>query len=493
MKNLFAFCLLFPLVAHSTSAQERLGLKIDNYAGVNGLYLNPASGTHLPYSWDLNIVSAEQFADNNYGFIRNANLGRVLRNTDNIVVATGLGNESDIPAGALIADYKTGENRYYAQNNTQVMGPSFLYNLNNEHSFGLMTAFRAVGGTRSLPGILGYREFDAEEINDEFLVKPFKMAGAAWSEIALNYGYNTGENLSFGVNAKYLMGYEGAYFNSYNETGLTKQNGNEIDFQAGDAEFGVTTTYLENQEFTGIKKNGGGFSLDLGMNYTIKRGYDDGYLVKLGVSLLDLGYLRFNNNAEVHRFDNITPYSLDLDAYQSLTEYQDFLELANNDVYSADESLQGNNFSIALPTALSIQADYAVTNSFFVNGTIVQHIPLGQNRLARTDILAITPRFERRWFGAMLPISILNYDQVHVGLSLRLGWITIGSENLGSLVGQSNFTGSDLYFALKVNPIQLRKRERNRRPRNKKNRGGWKPVDKRGVSKRGRGRVKCYF
>lgn len=481
MKNLLAFFLLLSLSTNFLLAQDRLGLRIDNYAGVNGLYLNPASGTHLPYSWDLNIISAEQFTDNNYGFIRNANLGKALSNADNIVWATSYDNESQIPAGALVADYKTGENRYYAQNNTQIMGPSFLYNLNNQHSFGVITAFRAVGGSRSIPGILGYREFDTEELNDEFLVKPFKMAGAAWSEIALHYGYNTGENLSFGVNAKYLMGYEGFYFNSYNETGLVKRNGNEIDFQAGDAEFGLTNTYVNDQEFNGLKRNGAGFSLDLGMNYTIEKDYDDGYLLKLGVSILDLGAIRFNKNSEVHRFNKIAPYSLDLDAYQGLTEYQDFLDLANNDVYGADQSIRGNSFAVALPTALSVQADYSITNNFFVNATIIQHIPSGYNRIVRTDILAVTPRFESRWFGAMLPISVLNYDQVHVGLSLRLGWITIGSENLGSLVGRSNFTGSDLYVALKVNPIKLRERDR-----------GWKPNNKRGVSRRGRGKVKCY-
>lgn len=481
MKNhLVIFLTLF--ISLQLYSQDRMGLRIENYSGVNGLYLNPASGTLLPYSWDLNIISIEQFTDNNYGHIRNANLFKLAKNENEILSATSFANESQIPRNLMVADYNTGDDIYYAQNNTQIMGPSFLFHIKNEHSIGLMTSFRAVGGTRELPQILGYREFDAEDLDEDFLVKPFKIAGAAWSEIGLHYGYNTGNNLSFGVNLKYLMGYEGFYFNSYNKTGLTKRNDNEIDFIAGDAEFGITNIYATEQEFNGIKQNGGGVSLDLGAIYTIERNYDDGYILKLGVSLLDLGYLNFNQNAETHRFNNINPYTLDLDDYEALTEYQDFINLANDDVYGANQSYQGNDFTLALPAALSLQADYAVTNNFFVNAVIIQHIPLGENRISRTDFLALTPRVEYRWFGAMLPVSLLNYDQVHVGLAVRLGWLTIGSENLGSLVGSSNFSGTDFYFALKVNPFKLRERDRK-----------WKPDNKRGVTKAKRGRVKCYF
>ncbi len=484
MKNLLAILLLLS-IGNLAISQDRIGLRIENYSGVNGLYLNPSSGTHLPYSWDLNIISLEQFTDNNYAFVRNANLGQVLRNSDNIVLVSTVENENQIPADALVADYNTGDDVYYAQNNTQIMGPSFLFNLNNQHSFGIMTAVRAAGGTRDLPGILGYREFDSEELDDEFLVKPFKMAGAAWSEIGLHYGYNNGYNLSFGVNAKYLMGYEGFYMNSYRTTGLVKRPDNEIEFLTGDVEFGLTNTYVEDQEFNGIKRNGGGISLDIGATYLVERAYDDGYVLKIGASILDLGYINFNQNAEQHRFSNIdlnTATNIDLDDYFALTEYQDFIDLANSDVYGSNQSAQGNGFTLMLPTALSIQADYSITPNVFINGLIIQHVPLGRNRIVRTDVLAITPRFESRWFGAMLPVSMLNYDQVHVGLALRLGWITIGSENLASLMGSSNFTGSDLYFALKVNPFKLRERD-----------GKWKSQDKRGVRKRGNGKVKCYY
>ena len=50
---------------------------------------------------------------------------------------------------------------------------------------------------------------------------------------------------------------------------------------------------------------------------------------------------------------------------------------------------------------------------------------------------------------------MIIYEEFNVGASVRLGFITIGSENLGSIFKKSDFTGSDIYFALKVNPFNI--------------------------------------
>ncbi len=466
-------------------AQERLGLKLDNYSGVNALALNPALGTSLPYSWDVNIVAVGIFADNNYGFIENSSVLSLLKNQPTIEVATDFDDENPIPSDATIANYYSQKNKYYAQGDLYLMGPSFLFQIKNKHSFGLTSAFRAAGGSKNLPGVLGYYEFEEYPKEDELTVAPFKLAMATWSEIGLHYGYQTDNNLAFGITAKYLNGYEGAYLNNYNKTGVIKYNNNEIEFLEANVGLGSTTTYLQDQEFNGLQKNGSGLAIDLGVSYFIEKNDGEGYQLKLGASILDLGFIDFNKNVENHEFNNVNLFSFNLENYQEIESYDQFISLANQDVYGTNgTSFTPGGFKIVLPTALSLQADYAFTKNFFANATLVQNIPIGKNRIARTDVLAITPRFESRWIGAMLPINIINYDQVHVGLSLRLAYLTIGSENLASLFGQSNkFTGSDFYMALKVNPFSIKIK------RDKK----WKSSNARAVKKRGRSKVKCYF
>lgn len=70
-------------------------------------------------------------------------------------------------------------------------------------------------------------------------------------------------------------------------------------------------------------------------------------------------------------------------------------------------------------------------------------------------ILVVTPRFESRWWGASLPLSILNYEQVRIGLAARLAFLTIGTDHLLSFVGQKKLSGTDFYLSLKINAFNL--------------------------------------
>ena len=106
-----------------------------------------------------------------------------------------------------------------------------------------------------------------------------------------------------------------------------------------------------------------------------------------------------------------------------------------------------------LPTALSLQVDYNINGDFYLGSALVQSIPLGNFKVGRANVFALSPRFERKWFGASLPISIYNWDQVRVGLSARLGFLTLGSDHIGSIFTNSDLSGTDFYMALKIFPF----------------------------------------
>lgn len=71
-----------------------------------------------------------------------------------------------------------------------------------------------------------------------------------------------------------------------------------------------------------------------------------------------------------------------------------------------------------------------------------------------------------------------NWQDLRVGLSLKLGFLYLGTDNLESPLGQSKLTGTDYYLALKVNPFTLNVGNGTKR--------GKKPL--RGK----RGAIKCY-
>ena len=106
-----------------------------------------------------------------------------------------------------------------------------------------------------------------------------------------------------------------------------------------------------------------------------------------------------------------------------------------------------------LPSAASLQLDYAITQKILVNATIVQGIPIGRNGGRRVNLLGLTPRFESRWLGVAIPITYYNFDQLRYGLAGRFGPFFMGTDDLGNLVSKSDLNGADFYFGIKINPI----------------------------------------
>lgn len=444
-------------LASNLFTQEQLGLRGESYSGVNSLLLNPANGPSSSFSWDVNVASAGIFFESNYGYLQNTNVPEILRLLPEVAFAADFNSERDFPENTLIADYYDNGRRKFVSAQTDIMGPSFMINLESGHSFGLFTRFRSAVSSQNIPGELNYYFFDRTPTGQEINVDPFSVAAMAWSEVGINYAVHMPTdvgNLDVGVSIKFLQGYEGFYFDSKKSFGLTQLGGDSLNFNLPDFALGFTNTNATG-EYNGLTRNGGGIGIDLGMVYTID-GDHDLYLWKFGASLMDIGRVNFKKNAQKHRFALVDMSIIDPDDYRDMEDVEDILTLLSSQFLdSSTESQDGGTFGIWLPGALSLQADFHPIPMFYVGGLIVQRLPYQKAAIKRDNLIALTPRFEHRWFGAMMPISLYNYRNINLGLSLRLGFLTIGSDNLGSFVGRSNVTGSDFYVGLKVNPFKV--------------------------------------
>ena len=196
---------------------------------------------------------------------------------------------------------------------------------------------------------------------------------------------------------------------------------------------------------------------------------------------MDLGRIKFDNGAQAHRLDLDSTISIDIDDYEQFKSRDELEEIVHNfgqnSLNDPDASLDGTAFKMALPAALNLQADYGVTEQFYVNALLMQRLPTFHIGPKRGNLLAVTPRWQHRWFSASVPVSVYNWSRVHIGLAARLGWLVVGSDDIASLFFNKNLTGADLYIALKINPFEIRKRNES------------------GFGKHqtgGRGKVKCY-
>ena len=410
-----------------------------------------------PFKWDINLVAVGIFGENNYGYIGNTSAIN-LANANNIYFAPDLPEGFRPEDGDLVGDFYNDNRKKFGSALVDVMGPSFMINLESGHSFGLFTRVRASASIRNIPPHLGYYQIKQVPYDQPFDLPKGKSAGMGWSEIGINYAINmpsSNGNIGFGVNLKYLQGYEAYYFKNNTNTTVVNTRGDTLSAPSANFEFAFTDSNTAEDDI-GLSKNGNGIGIDLGAMMVIGNSGRD-YDWKFGASIIDIGRINFKNNAQKHVFNTDSPFSLVGPAYESITEVDQGIQKLSQDILSDSlASRAGNKFGIWLPAALSLQADYQFIPNVYVNATLVQRVPLGKAALQRDNILAISRRWETRWFGASLPLVLYNYSDFRVGTALRLGYLTLGSDHIGSLFGeQKKFSGADFYVALKVNPFNL--------------------------------------
>ncbi len=445
-------------------SQEQLGLRLTNYSGINATMLNPAFNVGSPLRWDVNIIAAGVFAENNYIYIKDANLFKVLSNRTGFSYAGNNNSETPAATEGLQYDFTTGDRKKEALVNAFVTGPSAMFHI-KEHTFGIFFNARAVTSTNHVPSSLGYYDLDALQTGDVPHVEPFRAAGMAWSEIGLNYGRNIISKkrhlLNGGITFKLLQGYEAAYFENHEATNITIEQ-DYMTYDQAHVTFGTSTGaigYGDAAQPYNFKMRGFGGAVDIGAVYMItskskKRPYD----WKMGVSLLDIGKIKFTKDAQAHEIDSDAPFDFIQGQYPGVENFADvYRVLSTQSLDDPNISLTDDNFSVWTPAAITVFAERSLSNHFFINALMVRRLSFLGAMPERDNIWAITPRFESRWFEASLPLVLYNDRDFRLGTAVRLGPLTVGTDNIISWFGSQDFTGSDVYVALKLNPFNLKK------------------------------------
>jgi hypothetical protein len=171
------------------------------------------------------------------------------------------------------------------------------------------------------------------------------------------------------------------------------------------------------------------------------------YLWKLGVSVLDLGLIRYNS----------TQYAINSSAtYNTTTKFFD-LSQRNYDaglmtpLLANGPAIATNGFSVGAPTALSVQFDGKVYEQFYFYAGWVQRLPLlGDFSMRRTNYLTAAARFELAKLEVNVPMTLIEYEWLNIGFSARFGPLMIGTDGFGSLFGLHRSSGADVYFGLNL-------------------------------------------
>ena len=427
------------------SGQESLGLSEGRYVSTNALFLNPANSNSSNLSWDVQLISLHAFANSNYAHVTKTNAIDLLFNTDDIQIIQNPDeiNESN-DSYSVVFDQDGGSK--FVSGLISIQGPSGYFSINENQKLGFFTELNVVGNEQYIPQGFGSYELWDDEDEIVYVGEKTQLNAMAWAEFGVHFSTSLegiSEETSIGTNVKYLMGFEGVSAQLNTDQSYYSLGDSLIGNGPGQAQLSFTNGNTSGEDLS-INVNGHGLAVDFGINTKI--GED-----QIGLSILDLGFIHFGSQADQYTY-SLDQFSLvEKSNYEDKDDFQGILDQLNSDL----DNTYDQGFKMWLPLAISLQYDKKLLNNAYVGAVIVQRVPLKQNMLKRDNIVAITPRYETKWFSAMMPVSLYNYKKVHLGLAARFGFLTIGSDNVNSLWGERNFSGSDIYTSIRIFPFSL--------------------------------------
>jgi outer membrane protein OmpA-like peptidoglycan-associated protein len=461
--NLLWLIVGFWLNFSNAFGQHLLGMANSNYAGTNGLYLNPASIADSRHSFYVNFFTVDAHIANNRFSWQGPNFPSWLINGDEF-------------REEYLKERPSG-NRFSA--GAEVRGPALLARINPNNSLALSTRSRVlVSGNNISSNIFSLIRTGIDEddlLNQTFNNTGFNLNANVVNEYALTYAravLNKDQHyLKAGITLKYLRGIYSAQLNAQTldyqiqtNPSIPSQNIFRINQLRGQGAYS-TDTPLEDLDWAdavlGRGNLGSGLGFDLGVVYENRP--DDSeytytmdnetqidhrknkYKYRVGLSLLDIGGVRYNLNGTRLYAVNVQNRSLTESQVEELSDPEQTLQNLGIDLNNFE-----NKFRASLPSTVNLSLDYALAKELYANLTVIQSLrPKNALGARYNSMLALTPRFESGGFEVALPLCLnTNYSNFAVGFAMKLGSLRFGSDDLAAIIGLKNTSGANFYVGL---------------------------------------------
>jgi outer membrane protein OmpA-like peptidoglycan-associated protein len=245
----------------------------------------------------------------------------------------------------------------------------------------------------------------------------------------------------------------------------------------GDFDYGYSGNIdgLANGSSSGIPKQTSkfGLGLDLGFVYewrpewkeykydmdgetNIWRRDQEKYKIRAGVSIVDIGGMKFQKGGLSRNFSVNSNSLFNLHVFDQDTSLADMDGTIDSLITASPDWSSSQNpastFYMKTPTALSLQFDYHIWKWFYVNTTGMVNLlsKKSGNHVRVANQWSITPSFDYAWFGLHVPVSINSYSGFKAGIATRLGPLTVGMTDFKTLLATGQVRGAEFFAGLRV-------------------------------------------
>lgn len=467
--------------AHS---QNYLGVHSSNYAGVMGLDIQPASFVDGRFVVDVNLASGNVGGWTNIAKFDTRDMpGWWTKSFKRDTM--WMKPDSTFSDRYIIDNYQLGSGKnlgVYA--NTQVDILNFAFHVHPKIAIGLGMKVRGIANVEDaspeliklLRNGLDYADLWQQNLRDQNV----NISSMVWKEYKLNYGQvllDKGEHfLKMGVGVKLLQGVSSVYMYS-NDINYGLNNKDTSFLLQGDFSYGYSSNLDKEKVNFGKELKGSasklGVGFDLGFVYEWRPDHEeykyemDGetglwrkdknkYKARVGVSLLDIGGMRFTKGGYSRNFTVNETNPFDLRVFENAKDLESTDRILDSlirfDPDWSEKQGTGESYYHNLPTALSVQAGYQIWKDFNVDVTGIVNLLSRKNesRVRIANQITVTPSYDFAWAGVHLPISYNSFSGFKAGIATRLGPITIGVTDFKSLFATGKLRGAEVYAGLRV-------------------------------------------
>lgn len=459
------------------NAQFFTGLRTSPYGGITNINFNPAIADSR-YMVDINLIAIGAGVNNNY-------IGVDRR----VIFNPSLASDSNFQANYLRERVNGRDKRAYT--GMQVQGPlSFMFSFGpkkspNKNAIAFSYHANFVTNADNITEVLARTAYyglgqQANSVTNylgrELTNANLSVKTAAWMDYGITYSrvlIDKRENmLKVGGTLKLLQPIAGAYGYAKNVNYQWTEyeqliiNNTRVNYAYSDG-FATSAngapdaaTYVRNA--FSFKSGPPTIGADLGVIYEWRpqqprtdmacNCYDPNnqkkYKLAIGASIMDIGALRFK------RGEYSQDFTADIQNWNvGGAEFPDGVQSFDDTVSARFAVSEGTKyFTIWLPTRLNLFVDYNIWKGFSVGGTAVisPNMSPKRNMVHYVSTFSVIPKYEVKWFGAYVPVSVDEFGNVGLGATLRLGPLVIGTQDILGLFAKKYVYNADVHASLKI-------------------------------------------
>lgn len=466
MKKILLFIFITIGISVSALAQDFLGYVNSNYSGITGTDLQPAAVVNSRFKTDINLIGLNLNITNNYAGIKKT----VFKHTGGLFGGVYPAFQDTMFVQHYIRARDNRDDKSLSITN-QLYLPSFLVSIDEKNAIAFKIRVRTIANVDGVSNELAtlitnqldYPSLLKTKLNN----KNLDIQTMSWADYSLTYGHVFKEEgahfLKAGVTLKVIQGLQ-AFYMHINELNYEFTTDSTLSLFNTDVNY-AHSNYFPNKNLAVKNVSSPSLGFDIGLVYEWRPNYEsykyemDGktdlyrndknkYKLRVGISLIDVGKAKFIKAANSNDFTANINF-MDLKSFINAT-LENFDDTLRKKFIMHDDGKKF--FKTNLPTVLSAQIDYNIYKDFYLNFTpyLAFQFKSSKSKIHEITAFSISPRWDHKWFGVFMPLSVDQMQNKKLGLGLRVGPIIVGTNSINPLITRKDIYSANVYFILKI-------------------------------------------